>query len=97
MSIPPYKAKSDDSPWDAVEHHQSKERAMNDASGEKVILVVKLGYDQATETPAVMWAWRRQFLQFLQDHDPDGQFRNTLADELVEMAGHVRNGDIFRD
>jgi hypothetical protein len=98
MALPPYSdSPIGPSPWDAVELHQTKEKVMSDDEHEKVILVVKLKWMEDLDSTAFVWAWRQQFLRFLQDKDRDGDFRRTLADELSELADHVRSGAIFRD
>jgi hypothetical protein len=75
----------------------SRERVFTDAPGEKVVLVLKLGYDESEGTPTLAYAFRRSFLEWLQSKDTKGIFRNIVADELAELAEHVRSGAIFRD
>jgi hypothetical protein len=75
----------------------SRERVFTDAPGEKVVLVLKLGYDDAEGAPTFQYAFRRSFLEWLQAKDTKGIFRNIVADELAELAEHVRSGAIFKD
>jgi hypothetical protein len=88
---------ADDSPWSKTEQNISRERVFNDSPGEKVVLVLKLGWNESGGTPTFAYAFRRSFLEWLQEKDVKGIFRNIVADELAELAEHVRSGAIFRD
>ena len=92
--IPPYKPGPI---WDRIEQHVSKERVYNDQPNEKTILVCKLGWDEEAGEPKVIHAFRRQFLTFLETKDIDGLVRKAVAEDLAQLAEHMRTGDIFRD
>jgi hypothetical protein len=86
-----------DSPWRTTEKGASRERAVSDSPGEKVVLVLKMGWDEAEGAPTFQYAFRQSFIEFLITKDTAGLFRNIVADELAELAEHVRSGAIFRD